>query len=167
LRGTAVLASAFTVTPVSITAHAAEALLSSVFTVTPAAKASYAAAASISTQWTITASGSLAGDAPGSWNSYGTPRRYLQADNFGISFGLEVYMRAVAGRVNARLYNVTDSAAVSGSEVYVDAGDTTAFVFKKTAALALTNNKVYVSQFALAANSSGETLYAAPVDVNV
>jgi hypothetical protein len=117
--------------------------------------------------FSINASPTSAGDAPGTWNSYGTPRRYLQADNFGIDFGLEVYMRAAAGRVNARLYNVTDSAAVLGSEVYVDAGDTTAFVFKKTAALALTNDKVYVSQFARSTGGTGEMLYAAPVDVNV
>jgi hypothetical protein len=164
---TAALASTFTVGAESTGTHAGTAVVASEFTITPGAQAAYSAATALSFVFTVTASPSTVGDTPGTWNSYGTPRRYLQADNFGISFGLEVYMRALAGRVNARLYNVTNSAAVAGSELYVDALDTTAFVFKKTAALSLTDNRLYVSQFSRSAGGTGEMLYAAPVDVNV
>ena len=60
---------------------------------------------------------------------------------------------------------MTDSVAVSGSELYADAGVTTAFVVKRSAALSLTNNKEYISQFARSAGGTGEMLDALAVAV--
>jgi len=96
------------------------------------------------------------------WNFVGAARRYLAAENPGITYGMEVYMRATAGTVNARLYNETDGGMVAGSLLSTQSAT---FDRLRTAALPLLDDKVYRAQLALSPNSSGEALSAVPVEL--
>ncbi|MDP2930293.1 MAG: hypothetical protein Q8N56_01645, partial [bacterium] len=93
------------------------------------------------------------------YTSYGMPFLFTSA-NWGIgsvSFYYEVYMRATTGTVYARLYNETDSTAVSGS---VLSTTSTSFVRLRTATLTSTliDGKTYRAQFGKVGADTGETL---------
>jgi hypothetical protein len=144
--------------------QAAQCDLAGTFSIVPIAAATYTTQAALTAQFAIVAAATRASDLPGTWHSIGTPRRYIAGDNIGLSFGMEVYMRATQGRVNARLYNVTDSLPVVGSDVFTEAPPTD-FTIVRTPILVLTDGKEYVSQFALNATgtNSGEVRGASAV----
>jgi hypothetical protein len=92
-----------------------------------------------------------------SFASYGVPFLYTAANWGAVNFYLEVYVKATAGTVYARLYNVTDSAAVAGSQL-----STAAVTYQRlrTAALTLTNGKTYRAQFGKEGADAGKFLGA-------
>jgi hypothetical protein len=158
----AALSSGFTVEAVATSIHAAEATLAAIFSVDPLGSVVYQVAATVAAEFTVSAVGSKASEAPTTWNDYGVPRLYRAAKNAGLSFGLQVEMRAVAGGVNARLYNDTDNLPVSGSDLFTAS---TAFVLQTTPALALADNKYYVAQLARSVGGTGEVRSAVPAVV--
>lgn len=163
ISAAAALTAGFTVEAVATSIHSAETILASAFTVSPLGGVAYQCLAAISTAFTVVALGSKASEAPSSWQNYGVPRLYRVAKNAGLSFGLQVDMRAITGAVNARLYNMTDSEIVIGSELTTASS---AFEVQTTSALALEDNKYYIPQLALSIGGTGEVKSAVPAVVN-
>jgi hypothetical protein len=159
----AALSSGFTIEATATSIHAAGAALTAQFTIAPLGSVVYQCAAAVSGTFTVAALGSLASEAPSGWQNYGVPRLYRAAKNAGLAFGLQVDMRAIMGAVNARLYNMTDSEIVSGSELTTVSS---AFELLTTPALALEDNKYYVPQLALSVGGTGEVKSAVPAAVN-
>lgn len=92
-----------------------------------------------------------------SFSSYGVPFLYTSANWGAVSFYLEAYVKATAGTVYARLYNVTDSAAVAGSQLSTAAAT---YQRLRTAALTLTDGKTYRAQFGKEGADAGKFLGA-------
>jgi hypothetical protein len=98
----------------------------------------------------------------GAYTSFGVPFLYTAASWFGVGIALEVYMRATAGTVHARMFDETSSLPVAGSDVNTMSSS---FVLVRSGALGLVDTHVYISQFALGAGSTGWTLGARPIAV--
>jgi len=162
LGGKSVIATLFTTSAVPVATYAGQSASTGIFVVAALPVASYTARAALSGTFSVIAVGSLEAEVAGTWNSYGVPHLYIVADNIGLTYALETYMRATAGRVNARMYNETDAVAVSGSELFTESA---AFTRQRTGSVALIDGKVYRSQFARSTGGAGEVLSAAPVIV--
>ena len=81
----------------------------------------------------------------GIYTSYGAPFLYTAANwNAAVEFFLEVYLKAIAGTVRARLWNVTDGAVVAGSGLSTASASYTRL---RSGALTLTDGKSYLVQF--------------------
>ena len=81
----------------------------------------------------------------GRYRSFGLPFLYTTANWSGTpSIFFEVFMRATSGTARARLYNETDAVAVTNSDVSTAS---VTYVRIRSAALTLTDGKVYVAQF--------------------
>lgn len=89
------------------------------------------------------------------YTAHGMPFLFTTAEWSGGVFTLEVYMRAITGTVFARLFNVTDTAAVAGSDLSTTS---VSFARLRSGALTLTTAKEYRVQFAK--DGSGEFLGA-------
>jgi hypothetical protein len=159
----AALSSGFTIEASATSIHAAGAVLAAEFTITPLGSVAYQCAAAVTTAFSVVALGSLVSEAPSGWQNYGVPRLYRSAKNVGLAFGLQVDMRAITGAINARLYNMTDSEIVTGSELTTVSS---AFELLTTPALTLEDSKYYVPQFARSAGGTGEVKSAVPAVVN-
>lgn len=160
LGGTAIVAPSFAFAGATTSTHAALAIIPVAFTTGSSAIASFKAATVITNTFAVASIASGPGDVPGTWNPEGAPRRYVAADNLNLSFALEVYMRASAGRVNARLYDETATAAVAGSDLFTESS---AMEYRSTAALPLIDGHWYRAQSARSIGGAGEIQRAAPV----
>jgi hypothetical protein len=86
--------------------------------------------------------------------SYGMPWYYATATRpSGHTVHLEVYFRAVSGTVYARLMDITDTAAVSGSEI---SSALTNFQRRRTTGLILTDDHEYRVQLGKQGGDQGE-----------
>jgi hypothetical protein len=157
------LACVFSVTPTTTLEYAVTAVLASEFVITPAAAVTYITQADVSSAFALSAIAFKVGEEPVTWNSYGIPRLYRSANNAGLTFGLQVNMRATAGQVNARLYNLTDGQVVAGSELLTVSPT---FENKTTGPLTLSGDKRYIVQLARSPGGVGEAKSAVPAVVN-
>lgn len=96
----------------------------------------------------------------GLWFNNGPQRQYIAAQNINLSFALEVYMRATIGRVNARLYDMTASASVPGSDLFTES---VTMSYVTSSILSLVDGHWYQVQTARSVGGAGEIQRAAPV----
>ncbi|KKL85132.1 hypothetical protein LCGC14_1957770 [marine sediment metagenome] len=97
---------------------------------------------------TVTVGGVIA------YTSYGGPFLYTAANWNGVAeFFLEVYLKAIAGTVRARLYNDTDATVVTDSGLSTAA---TSYTRLRSSALSLTDGKIYLVQFGTESVANGE-----------
>jgi len=97
---------------------------------------------------TVTVGGVIA------YTSYGGPFLYTAANwNAAVEFFLEVYLKAIAGTVRARLYNDTDATVVADSGLSTAA---TSYTRLRSSALSLTDGKIYLVQFGTESVANGE-----------
>ena len=90
----------------------------------------------------------------GIYTSYGAPFLYTAANwNAAVEFFLEVYLKAIAGTVRARLYNDTDATVVTDSGLSTAA---TSYTRLRSSALSLTDGKIYLVQFGTESVANGE-----------
>ncbi len=75
----------------------------------------------------------------------------------GLANYFEVFHRATTGTAYARLYNTTDSAVVTGSEVNTASGT---LVRQRSGAITLADGKTYRAQFGTVAADAGEAVGA-------
>ncbi len=86
--------------------------------------------------------------------AYGAPFLYTAANwNAAVEFFLEVYLKAIAGTVRARLYNDTDATVVADSGLSTAA---TSYTRLRSSALSLTDGKIYLVQFGTESVANGE-----------
>ncbi len=91
------------------------------------------------------------------WTFKGVAELFTAA-NWGTgSTYFQVHMKAIIGTYRARLYNVTDSSAVVGSEVNTVA---TSYTRVRSGAITLTDGKEYRGQVGSVAGDSGDQLGA-------
>ena len=91
------------------------------------------------------------------FTSYGVPFLYTLANWGAVNFYFEAYYKATTGTVYARLYNITDSSAVANSQVST-AQNT--YQRDRSAALTLTDGKIYRAQFGKEGADAGKFLGA-------
>lgn len=94
------------------------------------------------------------------WTTRGGPFLYVHANWSNVEFFYEAYFRATSGTVRARLYNLTDSVAVVGSEVSTASAT---HVRLRSGALVLVDGKEYVAQFGTTAGSAGRFIRASVI----